>query len=89
MIWVLIHRIRGELFFSAKGLLASGYCWCLGDGLTIKVFYEPWLGDNFCIDSIPLSGLENLRVNQLFSIDEMARNVDFMEGILTPIDVNV
>ncbi|PPD89303.1 hypothetical protein GOBAR_DD13760 [Gossypium barbadense] len=46
-------------------------------------------GDNFCIDSIPLSGLENFRVNQLFSIDEMAWNVDFIEGILTPIDVNL
>ncbi|KAH1122637.1 hypothetical protein J1N35_005797 [Gossypium stocksii] len=46
-------------------------------------------GDNFCIVSIPLSGLVNLTVNQLFSIDEMTWNVDFMEGILTPIDVNL
>lgn len=45
LIWVPIRCIRGEVFFSAKRLLASGCRWCLGDGLTIKVYYEPWLGD--------------------------------------------
>ncbi|MBA0558215.1 hypothetical protein Golob_015243, partial [Gossypium lobatum] len=71
-------------------LLLVGSHWRFGDGATIDVFKDPWLGDdnNFYVDSIPLSALEDMKAKDLLKIDDLSWDRDLLDGLLAPYDVS-
>ncbi|KAA3485309.1 RNA-directed DNA polymerase [Gossypium australe] len=55
-------------------LVARGYRWRLGDGMTISVFHDPWLNEGliFYDETMPLEWIESIVARKLFDKVRMA-----------------
>lgn len=79
-----------EEHFSCKNLVGSGSIMKVGNGVSIKVWEDPWIPDvdNTKISSPMVQGSETVKVSNLLTLKGMAGDYDYLKKLFTQEDVD-